>query len=240
MTAHARTRPWGGASSAPERTVYIARRSAALDRPQFLRRWRAHWALVGSMAEAAAVRRYIQCEVLYDTDPRPRDGMASSEFFSPELRRWTRGAADFREIAQADERETFEALVGECLVVARHHVVAGAGSGPFKLVRFVRRRGGLARRDFTEAWRNEFATSVVSAAPSDLLGYAQSHPIEPDLTDSWTLDADGLEEFWFADPRSARGFLDSAALAHADETSGLFASGVDAVVTNEVILKDVR
>lgn len=239
-TPQRRLRPWGGATSVPERTIYIARRNSAFDRTQFVHRWRAHWALVGSMAEAAAVRRYIQCEVLYDTDAHPRDGIASSEFFSPELRRTIRAAAEFRRIAQADERETFAAIVGECLFVAHHHVLLGAGSGPFKLVRFVRRRANLGCEDFGTAWLRDFARSVVAAAPSELLGYAQSHPIEPEPDKPWTLDADGLEEFWFADEHAARRFLESAAFEAANETSGLFAPGMDAVVSNEIMLKDVR
>ncbi len=226
---------------APERAIYIARRHPALDRAAFIPRWRQHWALVGAMVETASVRRYAQCEVLHDTHPQPRDGVATSEFFSPELRAAIRNATEFRRIAHADERETFETLVGEHLFIARFHVLAGSGTGPFKIVRFVRRRPGLEQSDFFDRWRyGDYVPGLLAAPPTELLGYAQNHVIEPDLVDAWTMNADGAEEFFFADLAAARRFLDSTHLAHATDRGGLFDDGIDAVITNEVILKDVR
>lgn len=231
--------PWGGQVSVPERSMYVARRNPSFDREQFISRWRGHWGLVGSMAETSTVRRYIQCEILFDTHPEPRDGIASTEFFSPETRRAIRAATEFRRVAHEDERRVFEGLVGDHMFIARHHVLAGSGTGPFKVVRFVTRRPEVGHAEFLTTWRGEYAERVVASLGAKSLGYAQNHAIEPDISATWGLEADGAEEFWFADAAAARAFLESDRLAAMSDEARLF-SDVDAVVTNEVILKDVR
>lgn len=232
--------PWGGQVSAPERVIYLARRHPDLDRDAFVRRWRRHWAYVGGMAESGAVRRYAQCEVLRDTHPEPRDAVGISEFFSPEQRARIRTATEFRRLAQADERETFAAPVGDRLLIATFHVLSGSGTGPYKVMRFLRRRTGLDQAEFFRRWRGDYAAELLAAAPADLLGYAQNHAITPDLTTEWSLPADGAEEYFFDDLASAESFLDGALPRELAARHPIFDEPVDVVITNEVILKDVR
>jgi hypothetical protein len=240
--------------TAPERLIYIARRNPAYGHEQWVGRWRDHWALAASQPEIEATRRYIQCEILFDAATPPRDGIAITEYRSPGARRAIRSATGFRAVMQADERRVFDRLVVETMLIARHHVIHGAGAGPFKVVRFVTRGPGLSREEFLHAWRAEYAPGA--AASPDLLGYAQDHPLEqdhpseqdhpleqdhptePDGSSTWSLAADGVEEFWFADLSTCRTFLESPRLATLTDSAGLFAA-VDAVVTDEVVLRCV-
>lgn len=222
------------ASTAPERVIYIARRRPDTDHAEFVRRWREHWDVVGARPEIEAIRRYTQCEILVDSDPVPRDGIAISEYRSPEARRSLRTATEFRRIAQQDELRVFDRLVGEQLFIATHHVLAGVARGPFKVMRFLTRRPELSPDGFRAAWTDRaHVDRVVAAAGPDLLGYAQNRPIEPDQPTGWSLAVDGAEEFWFGDLATAQAVFADRRL---DAVDADLVGSVDAVVTDEIQL----
>jgi hypothetical protein len=219
------------------RIVYLARRNPALDHDAWLPEWRRHWALASRQAESSTVRRYLQCEVLFDAHERPRDGLGISEYASEADRERNRSASEYHAIMQTDELRVFDGLVEKTATFVRQRVLAGSGLGPYKLVRFVRRDPRVSAEDFVEAWAGEHARRVCSLR-EDLLGYAQSMTVPPRLPSS-QLAVDGLEEFWFADVRAARALLDSAALERATREAGVI-EVTDRLVTDEVVLKDER
>jgi hypothetical protein len=219
------------------RIVYLARRNPELDHDVWVREWRSHWALAARQAESSTVRRYLQCEVLFDAHERPRDGLGISEYASEADRARNRSASGYHAIMQADELRVFDRRVEEVAVFMRQRVLAGSGLGPFKLVRFVRRNPRVVAEDFAEVWAGEHARRVI-ALRDDLLGYAQSTRVPPRIPAS-RLEVDGLEEFWFADARAARALLDSAALERTTHEVGVV-HVTDHLVTDEVVLKDER
>lgn len=212
--------------SAPLRINYLARRNAGFTAEEWIGVWRSHWALAASLPESATVRRYIQCEVLLDPCAAPHHAVASSEYFSPEARAANRGAVGYHATMGADEERVFETRISECSFIGEHHVLAGSGTGPFKAVRFLR------AVDF-DAW-----APVALSLSDELLGYAQNRAVEPERPEGWGLDVAGSEEFWFDNALSAIDFLESDLLREETTAAGLEVE--HAVVTNEVILKDVR
>jgi hypothetical protein len=215
------------------RINYLARRNPSMTHEQWVPRWREHWRLAARQPESATVRRYIQCEVLHD-DARPaHDGAASSEYFSAEARTANRAAVDYHRIMRQDEELVFDSLIERCSFIGEHRVLSGAGTGPFKVIRFLKRRPGLSSEDFARAWSGEHVRRALESSP-ELLSYAQNLPIEPERPGGWGLDVDGSEELWFDGLRPA---IDYARTLPRDSPHFRVAAQV---VTNEVILKDVR
>ncbi len=212
--------------TAPLRINYLARRNAGFTADEWIPVWRSHWALAASLPESRTVRRYIQCEVLLDPCALPHHAVASSEYFSPEARAANRGASGYHAIMGADEARVFETVISECSFIAEHHVLAGSGTGPFKVVRY------LGAVDF-EAW-----APVALSLTDRLLGYAQNRAVDPERPEGWGLDVAGSEEFWFDSAEAAMEFSRSRRLRDATASSDLLVAHT--VVTNEVILKDVR
>lgn len=220
--------------TAPERITYLARRHPSFaSRAAWVPRWREHWALAAAQPESATVRRYVQCEVLFDTAATPRDAVASAEYVSPEARLRNRSAQDYHAIMRADELQVFDRGIRECSFIGTHHVLAGEGRGMFKIVRFVRHAASVATSDFAAAWA-DWAFGMLDGGDG-ILGYAQTRALPPPGPEGWGLAVEGCEELWFADPDSARGFL-SGPLAAATATAPFVVT--DAVVTDEVALKD--
>ncbi|MFT4010527.1 MAG: EthD domain-containing protein [Nocardioidaceae bacterium] len=220
---------------APQRVNYVARRNPRLSHDEWVRQWREHWQLAQSFAETDTIRRYTQCEVLFDTSSSPRDGFASAEYVSTAARERNRSAEAYHRRMREDERRIFDRIVAETMFIGDHHLLAGSGSGPFKIVRFVRRRPDVDPADFAAAWLIGHGRRVASSG--SILGYAQNHPIEPDGPSGWGLAVDGAEEIWFASAASARDYLASEELAWADAESPVF-EVIDAIVTDEVVLRD--
>lgn len=222
--------------SAPERISYLARRHPAfVGHAEWLPRWRAHWALAAAQPESSTVRRYLQCEVLFDLSPRPHDAVASAEYFSPEDRVRNRGAAGYHAIMREDELLVFDRAIAECSFIGTHHVLAGAGRGPYKAIRFVRRADGVPAEGFPAAWEG-WASWLADGTEGGLLGYAQDRALPAPGPGGWGLAVDGSEEFWFGDAASAIRFLTGRELAR--RTARAPFTVVDAVVTDEVALKD--
>src|SRR5205807_1172893 len=83
-----------------------------------------------------------------------------------------------------------------CSFIGTHRVLAGAGTGPFKVVRFVKRRQGISSAEFRQAWREPYPRRVLDSSTA-LLSYAQNLADEPERPGGWGLDVDGSEEMWF-------------------------------------------
>lgn len=216
------------------RINYLARRHPRLTHEDWVRRWRDHWRLADRQPESATVRRYIQCEVIHDTAAVPHDGVATAEYFCPDARRSNRTATDYHRLMRADEEQVFDRLIERCSFIGEHRVLSGAGTGPFKVVRYLKRRPDVPPATFVAAWRGSHASRILEST-SDLLSYAQNQPVAPERPAGWGLDVDGSEELWFADADTATAYAKSAV----PPEPGPF-TVVAQVVTNEVILKDVR
>jgi hypothetical protein len=171
--------------------------------------------------------------VLRDDSATPRDALATAEYWSSEDRMRNRAAAGYHAIMRADELEVFDRAIVECSFIHTHHVLVGSGTGPFKIVRFVRRIGDAAT--FADEWMR-WADWLLDR-PAGVSGYAVN-PALPAPTGGWGMDVDGSDEFWFDDLDKATAFLDSGVLARRTASAPFVVA--DAVVTNEVILKDAR
>lgn len=221
------------------RINYLARRHPRLTHDEWVPRWRQHWRLADRQPQSATVRRYIQCEVLHEHGPGGHDGVASSEYFSDAARRANRAATDYHRIMREDETLVFDRLIEECSFIGEHRVLAGSGTGPFKVVRFLTRRPGIGADEFADALADPHATRVLRSS-TELLGYAQNLAVQPDHPTGWGLNVDGSEELWFDAPQAAIAYSHSEALYRLDTDATELFSVTAQVVTNEVILKDVR
>lgn len=221
------------------RINYLARRHPRLNHEEWVTRWRQHWRLAERQPESATVRRYIQCEVLHEHGSGAHDGVASSEYFSDAARRANRAATDYHRIMREDERQVFDRLIEDCSFIGEHRVLAGSGTGPFKVVRFLARHARISADEFADALAGAHATRVLRSSV-ELLGYAQNLAVRPDRPTGWGLDVDGSEELWFDRLPAAIAYSHSDALRRLDtEATELFSVAAQ-VVTNEVILKDIR
>ncbi|MFF5234349.1 hypothetical protein [Dactylosporangium sp. NPDC000521] len=218
------------------RINYLARRHPQWTHAAWVPRWRRHWRLAEPRPESATVRRYIQCEVLHDADPVPHDGVASAEYVSLAARHANRAAAGYHRIMRQDEVQVFDSLIADCSFIGSHHVVFGAGTGPFKVVRFLKRRASVAAGDFVRAWRGLHGARMIEAWPA-MLSYAQNVAVVPERPDGWGLNVDGSEELWFDALAPAVACATSETLQRIG--SHLF-TVTATVVTDEVILKDAR
>jgi hypothetical protein len=79
------------------------------------------------------VRRYIQFEVLHDAQVVPHDGVATAEYVCPAARRANRAATHYHRVMRADEEQVFDRRIEHCSFIGDHRVLAGAGTGPFKI-----------------------------------------------------------------------------------------------------------
>lgn len=222
--------------SAPvQRITYLARRHPRLSRQEWLPRWRAHWQLAAGMEGSATVRRYIQCAVVEQAGEGDHDGVATAEYFSAAARAANRRNAEYHRIMRADELEVFETLIENCSFIGTHRVLAGTGAGPFKVVRFVRRRREVEQERLAPEWSGRHAERVLASSPR-IRGYAQDIADVPDRPGGWGLDVDGTEEIWFDDLQDALRYARSGALCAVDAAVGLVRD-VAQVVTDEVVLK---
>nr|BFE59710.1 hypothetical protein GCM10020063_042360 [Dactylosporangium thailandense] len=169
------------------------------------------------MPESATVRRYIQCEVLFDTDPVPHDGVASAEYVSLAARQANRSAAEYHRIMRQDEELVFDTLIVNSSFIGSHHVLTGPGTGPYKVVRFLKRDPAVPPGEFAPRWRDHHAPQLIEAWP-EMLSYAQNVAVGPESPRGWGLDVDGSEELWFAAPEPAIACARSAALRQLSST----------------------
>lgn len=220
------------------RSNYLARRNPAFTHAGFVSRWRQHFELASSLKEWGTIKKYAQCEVLCDESARDYDGFATVEYHSLEARDSNRRSHEYHRILQADELEVFESLVSNYLFIGSHHVLHGEGTGPFKIVRFIRRRLGIDPKKFEKAWREDYVSRLLAAAP-DIIGLAQNIPIAPERPEGWGLQVDGSEEIWFPTIEAAHAFQQSEEWRQVllEFQPHLFAPAAE-VVTDEVVLHD--
>lgn len=212
--------------SGAERITYLARRHPSFaSHEEWMPRWRAHWALAAAQPESSTVRRYAQCEVLVDAADPPRDAVAFAEYVSPEERVRNRSAERYHAVMRADELEVFDRPIAECSFLGIHRLLAGAGRGPIKVVRFLRRP---PRGDPADAVWADRAARVMEATEG-VLGYAQTRAL-PAPGSGWGLPVDGCEELWVADVVAGGRLLAEPSR----EDDGFVVT--DAVVTAEVVL----
>jgi hypothetical protein len=218
-----------------QRITYLARRNPRWSRQEWLPRWREHWRLAAGMEGSATVRRYVQCAVLETVGEGDYDCVATAEYVSAAARTANRGNAEYHRIMRADEVEVFDTLIENCSFIGTHRVLAGTGAGPFKVVRFVRRRPGVAPERLAREWGGLHAERIL-ASSSRIRGYAQDIADVPERPGGWGLDVEGTEEIWFDDLRDAIGYARSGALRRIDGSVGLVCA-VAQVVTDEFVLK---
>lgn len=217
------------------RVNYLARRNPRFTHEEWVRRWRQHWRLADAQPRSRTVRRYIQCEVVFDQEHPEYDGAASSEYHSPEARQENRADTEYHAIMQHDELQVFDRLIDECSFVADHTVVTGSGVGPYKILRYLRRASEVSNDAFGRMWREVYARDIQEALPG-AVGYAQNATLAGERNG---LGVDGSDEIWFDDVSQAiEGATALAAGFDRDWSETLVVA--HQVVTSETILKAAR
>ena len=214
------------------RINYLARRNPHFTHEEWVRRWRQHWRLAESQPTSRTVRRYIQCEVVFDREQPAHDGAASSEYYSPEARHENRADAGYHAIMQRDELQVFDRLIEECSFVAEHTVVSGPGVGPYKILRYLRCAPEVSESAFGRMWRDVYAQEIQEALPESV-GYAQNAAL-PGVRNG--LGVAGSDEIWFDDRSEAIEAVKSLATGFDPDWSESLHVAYS-VVTSETILK---
>lgn len=214
------------------RVNYLARRNSRFTHDAWVRRWRQHWRLAASQPRSQTVRRYIQCEVVYDQESPAHDGAASSEYYSPDAQTANRTDADYHAIMQRDELQVFDRLIEECSFIGEHSLVSGPGVGPYKILRYLRRAPHVSEDAFGRVWRDAYARQIQNAVPG-IVGYAQNAALTGIPNG---LGVAGSDEIWL-DDRSEAIAAAKALAAEFDHDWSASLLVAHAVVTSETILK---
>ncbi|MFT8247019.1 EthD domain-containing protein [Roseomonas sp. BN140053] len=196
--------------------LYLARRNPSLTREGFPERWMRHGALSASFQAQqgfANIFRYLLCPAL----PGPSgeaaedgpDGIGMLFFRDEAARDRHHASAAQRAAMEADEDATFAERVNRTSLFAVEQVALDGPLTPFLAVTVLRRRPAVSAPDFAAWWSEAHAPTVLRAAPA-LRRLVGNWPM-PD--GHGELQADCIEELWFASREEMRRTLAAAAFA---------------------------
>lgn len=189
--------------------IYLARRHPSLDAAGFTARWRRHGALGMSLPRWRNIARYVHCDVVRCFGSTHYDAVGLVWHRSPQARLAHLADTGSRAQMEADERETFAEPIADTCLVAREMQLErprnpGDATGR-KLIRFL----GLDTASDAEAAHERLLAELsstreraeaIGAVPS---GHVINVALPPERGNRWGLDADAVEELWFADVATA-------------------------------------
>jgi EthD domain len=188
--------------------IYITKRAPAYSEAQWGARWRRHGSFVRSLPLWAQIRHYEQCRVLSDEAAAPAQFDGLSGAYDGVGMVWFRnrdavGAALGDPTVQSvfeDEKDVFNDPIADTSLFCREVVFRDTGATTVKLVGFLRRRRGLSREQFSEAWEHTHGRLFLSVPEIDahVTKYVQNHVLD-EFTGPLGDDFDGVVEIGFAD-----------------------------------------
>jgi hypothetical protein len=198
--------------------IYLARRNPALAPEQFPQAWREHSALgAGCTNVRDKVLSVTQCSRVLEGPPLPG---ASSDYDGVNLLalRDLQAATDIWNDAETlaimrpDEPRVFSTYVREFTLVCQERVLRDAPRGRCCVVGFLRRRPGLTRAGFQQAWAVGEASELKTAGFTEA-GRVVHNDVHADPPPGY--DYDGIAEWWFESADTARRALDAGDLRSA-------------------------
>jgi hypothetical protein len=179
------------AENAEVKTIYLARRAAALTREQFPRRWRRHGQLAMSLGFWRDSSGYYHCDVHADPPAAidsetgaawsgEYDGVGLVYFPSSSAYESLVTHRDFPRLL-ADEHGAFIEPVSNFSVLTTEEVLLQAPGTAAKFFAFLRAADGVSAQEFAERWNAHAALVMRSNAMAGLLTkYVHNHPVPVD------------------------------------------------------------
>lgn len=175
--------------------IYLARRPAALDRAEFISRWRQHGALGMSMPRWRNIARYLHCDV--DPATPSHDGVGMIWHRSVEARHAHIADRSSRGAMERDEQATFAEPIVQCCLLTREEVLLAPPPPTADARKLVRVVDALADGGYDEAMPG------LAAAGLQPLGLINNLPLPPDQVEAWGIRCKQVEEWWFGSRTAA-------------------------------------
>lgn len=217
--------------------IYAAKRNPSTTHDGFLTNWAGHAELSGRFPEIfEPFRRVVQCDaqpgglrVAGASDEYDGVNLLTMRSMSGMTAVWDQPA--ILEHMEPDELRVFSGLIRDCTVFAAEEIV---GDGPITdhvAIRFVRRRAGVDRREFTARTSGGGRRSFVVDEASELRRLVHDHVM---LETPPAFDFDLVEEYWFDSAEARQHFFEQDAVQQefSDQTSVVDADGSVLVVAD--------
>jgi hypothetical protein len=178
--------------------VYLARRAAGVSREDWPRTWKSH-AVFASQFPALEAKidwmRYCnRAEIEAPGISTAHDGVAVAASDTLEGLNGTGFTAEDRAKIDADELRVFDMLTPNFTYYCKEDVLRDGPLGEAAVWRFLKRRPGTSRAEFTANWNEHRPT------PPTATRYVRNHPVHDPLP---LFPFDGIGECWFADLEEA-------------------------------------